>query len=324
MGAQGTSPQRASRPRGKRAKADTAIIVLGLFDGARRPLVGTSVLVRAIDGNQKQVIAEDVEAAVVRLRVPFHDNLGDHYTVIASARGRRQAGFTPVKVNPDVARPVDLMLLPSDGVIRAVRWAELHTGWPETAALLARGAADSVAAQDRYDDLRENQVERLACLLNLTTAMADIRLRVGTALSYVRHLIWEEIRQDRLFAWADAAMLEQVHLAAEQGQFTAEVGVGFFHPGATRSYKQTQFGEANVQLTFHENDRATIDGVDCVKLEPDIDYFRDPAAHALLEVIPHRITGSLTDPRSVYVLRWMAGRQAGVAEFHPPYTIEMA
>src|SRR5574337_1278721 len=39
----------------------------------------------------------------------------------------------------------------------------------------------------------------------------------------------------------------------------------------TSSYKQIQFGEANVQLTFHEGETQSIDGVDCVGVEPDID-----------------------------------------------------
>jgi hypothetical protein len=58
--------------------------------------------------------------------------------------------------------------------------------------------------------------------------------------------------------------------------------------------------------------------VDCIKVEPDIDYFQDLGAHTLLEVIPNSITHGLTDPKRVYVLRWIAGRHAGVPEFAPP------
>lgn len=46
--------------------------------------------------------------------------------------------------------------------------------------------------------------------------------------------------------------------------------------GATSSWKQIQFGEANVQLTFHENDTATIDGVPCVMIEPEMTTIRIP------------------------------------------------
>ena len=82
-----------------------------------------------------------------------------------------------------------------------------------------------------------------------------------------------------------------------------------------------QFGEANVQVTFHEIDLRKVDGVSCLRVELDIDYYKDPLAHALLEVLPNTITQGKTDPKTVYVLRWIAGRHAGVPEFDPPYTI---
>jgi hypothetical protein len=52
-----------------------------------------------------------------------------------------------------------------------------------------------------------------------------------------------------------------------------------------------------------------------------MDYYKDLANHALLEVIPNAITGGLTNPEMIYVLRWIAGRRAGIPDFNPPYTI---
>jgi hypothetical protein len=127
------------------------------------------------------------------------------------------------------------------------------------------------------------------------------------------------LAQDRFFAWADGALVEQVRMAAAHGAFAQEPSPGLLHPGATSSYKQIQFGEANLQLTFHEK---AGNGQDRVLVEPDIDYFRDMAAHALLEVIPGFF--ELTDPKCVYVLRWIAGHQANVPPFDPPYTIRPA
>ena len=76
-----------------------------------------------------------------------------------------------------------------------------------------------------------------------------------------------------------------------------------------------------MQLTFHENDHFKVDDFDCIMVEPDIDYYKDLGAHGLLEVIPNAITNSLTEPTEVYVLRWIAGRRAGIPEFAPLYTI---
>ncbi len=102
--------------------------------------------------------------------------------------------------------------------------------------------------------------------------------------------------------------------------FVPEPALGLFHGDATSSFKQVQFGQANVQLTFHERTTETIDGIRCVRVEPDIDY-QGSWSHALLEVIPDTLSRGLTDPQVIYVLRWIAGRHAGVPEFDPSYTL---
>ena len=135
--------------------------------------------------------------------------------------------------------------------------------------------------------------------------MGDIRLPRDsgtTALSYFKQLIWDPVspeapRQDRFFAFATEDLVDQVVAAAEAGDFAAEPLPGSMHAGATRSYKQVQFGEANVQLTFHEDDPAP-EGL--VKVEPDIDYYKDPMAHALLEFIPNHFTKGQTNPVMVF------------------------
>jgi len=162
----------------------------------------------------------------------------------------------------------------------------------------------------------------LAALLNISTAMKEIHLPEGNPLDYLRELKWDDsLAQDRFFAHCDPKLMEQVRTAAAQKLFVPETGSNFFHPGATASWKQVQFGEANVQLTFHENDKKVINGLSCILVEPDIDYYKDLAAHSLLEVIPNSLTSGLTNPEVVYVLRWIAGRHAGVAEFKPPYIV---
>jgi hypothetical protein len=154
--------------------------------------------------------------------------------------------------------------------------------------------------------------------------MSQISLAQGTPLDYFKELRWDapySPAQDRFFAWCDPKLIDQVRIAAKAHLFAVENNPGLFHPGSTSSWKQIQFGEANVQLTFHENDKKTIDGVECVMVEPDIDYFKDLGAHAIFEVVPNGLTHSLTDPIQVYVLRWIAGRAAGVPEFAPMYTV---
>ena len=308
----------------------TCTLNVNLFSGDRQPLPATAqALLTVRDGNQKNVPLPHNgfvnEPSISITGLPFFNNAGDNYAVVASAKGYEQAGFFPVKTNPALPATVDIMLLKKDAGFnfRNARWDLLNQNFPAYAALLRAGAADDASAADRYSQLMENRAPVLACFFNLVTAMSQINLPSGTPLDYIRQLIWDDtMAQDRFFAWANPAMIDQVAQAAAQGEFSPEVGTAIFHAGATRSWKQIQFGEANVQLTFHENDHMTINGADCVKVEPDIDYFKDLAAHALLEVITNKLTHSLTDPRQVYVLRWMAGRHAGVPNFVPPYTIE--
>jgi hypothetical protein len=110
--------------------------------------------------------------------------------------------------------------------------------------------------------------------------MKSIQLPSKTPLDYFKSILWDEsLAQDRFFGYADKNIVDQVRRAAMEGEFAPEPSPGLFHPDATSSYKQIQFGEANVQLTFHENDTKKIDGVNCIKVEPDIDYYKDLGAH---------------------------------------------
>lgn len=300
---------------------------INVFDGRRLPISSqVEVLYTLRDGNQKQVYRQFQQAASLTVTgLPFFNNFGDLYAVIVSASGYRQTGFYPVRLAPNAPQQVDLMLLPEDaGFSFGGTWEAIQAKRPVLARLLAAGTASDAGALDRFNTLLENRPAALASLMNITTAMEQINLRAGTPLDYFQEIIWDDtLAQDRFFGYADAHLIDQVQDAERQGVFAPEVGTALFHPGATRSWKQITFGEANVQLTFHENpeDRRTINGIDCVKTEPDIDYYKDLGAHALFEVLANGMGGSLTDPREVYVLRWMAGRRAGRPEFDPLYTL---
>ncbi len=298
-----------------------ATMVVTLYDGTREPIQGGEFLIRIFDGSQNQLFDNERPGPSIVFHVPFHDNLRDNYRVLASADGYQGAGFTPILVSPAADAMVDLMLLPKDSGFTFQKWTDLKASDPVVAAFLSVGGTDH-DTEGHYEDLQENKPLALASLLNLATAMKSIQLPSKTPLDYFREVEWDaSLAQDRFFGYADQALINQVRQAAVQGEFAPELAPGLFHAGATSSWKQIQFGEANVQLTFHEGDTRTIGGVACVKVEPDIDYFQDVAAHTLLEVIPNAITHGLTDPKQVYVLRWIAGKHAGVPEFNPPYAI---
>ncbi len=305
--------------------ATTGELQLSIFDGTRQPIDSSVELrIQIRDGNLNELHNAVHHGPHITFTLPLRNNLADNFIVNVSADDFAQAGFSPVKPRAGLPAVLDLMLLPKRHKLDFERsmWNRLKETHPALTTLFAAGATSAQAAQDRYERLMADRPEALACLLNLTTAMGAIFLPERTPLAYFKQLNWDEtMARDRFFGFADTALVRQIELARVQGAFEPEPSPGIFHKGATRSFKQVQFGEANVQLTLHENDTGTIDGVSCVLVEPDIDFFKDLSAHFFLEVIPGLIPGNLTNPLDVYVLRWIAGRHAGVPEFDPPYTV---
>jgi hypothetical protein len=298
-----------------------ATMVVTLYDGTRNPIQGADFLIRIFDGFQNLLFDKERPAPTTVFRLPYRDNLQDNCTVLASGNAHVDAGFTPVKLSLKVVASLDLMLLDDKADFKFLAWDKLNTADPLVSAFISVGSSDA-EARTHYDDLRKNRPAALASLLNLTTAMKAIQLPSKSPLDYFKEILWDEsLAQDRFFGYADKSLVDQVRRAAMDGEFAPEPNPGLFHPDATSSFKQIQFGEANVQLTFHEKDTMKIDGAECIKVEPDMDCYKDLGAHTLLEVIPHAVTHGRTDPKKVYVLRWIAGKHAGVPEFAPPYTI---
>ena len=318
----------------------TGSLRINLFDGARKP-ANLSVFLQIFDGNQKQIVSRFFDGPNIPISgVPFYDNLGDLYRVVAHAKGHQDTGLYPVRVMRQKLVDADLMLLPENGGFHFDQLASIRTSNPTIFSLLGNGLSDN-QVQQNFGDAREGKPKALAAVLNIATAMQSIPLPDGAAirtpLDFYWQLEWDLIAQDRLWAWVDARLVPAVRKAADLHTFAEETNPQNFHPGipgrvnpATASWKEVRFDVANVQLTFHETTRKTIqapDGaggtraVDCVMAEPDIDYFKDLAAHGLLEVLPNSLSHGLTDPQMVYMLRWMATRQENLPDFAPPCTV---
>lgn len=309
----------------------TGSVVLNVFDGNRRLVApGTKLLVRIIDGNQKFIVDRYYDGPSIRFDgLPFYDNFGDNYTIIVWTDGYKQAGFTPVKISnkPEETPTLDLMLLPSKYTIdfNDASFSALKASNSPVYFLLLSGDTEAVA-EARWKALMKNDPLTALCILNISTAMTESKLATGSPLlPFVRRLIFDAKSPDKptkshFFGYADKRLKEELDGEVRRGTWSHDPGSFVFHPGSTSSFRERRYGEANMQVTFYENDVVTIDGVVCVKVEIDIDYYRDPAAHAILEVLPHLITGGASDPITVYQLRWIAGRRTG-NEFAPPYRI---
>src|SRR5688500_10789860 len=85
-------------------------------------------------------------------------------------------------------------------------WEKLEGSHPHLLSLLSQGARTG-AAKKRYEDLLEQRGAVLACFFNLCTAMAGIQFPVGTPLDYMKEVVWADLAEDRLFVYADKAVI---------------------------------------------------------------------------------------------------------------------
>ena len=329
---------------------DTATIIVHAYTGARQLFpANMKWTAQTRDGRSQgggqQPLWFDITGPSAALTVPFFDNLFDQYTVIGNARGYDDSAWYPVHVTDEAPVDLYLMFLAKDATPQfgGATWTKLQQSRRYIVDIVTRGCLSPDDAADKYGEVIEHRPASLACFLNIMTALADMRLPSGKCpLDYYWNIAWPAgefkdanwlanldtiFKQDRFFCYVDQAILPDVRSAVGQGFSQEPDPQAWGHSGATESYKQTQFDMANVQLTFHGRDTASFldasgSQVSCVKIEPDIDYYKDVAAHALLEVIPNWITKGLTDPRVVYAMRWMTARREGLPDFDPLYTVE--
>ncbi len=317
---------------------DTGRIEIAVVDVRRKPFDNeTRLLFTARDGLQKAVFRGiHTASSIVLDNLPVRNSVADRYTVLVSTKGHADGGFMPLTITAGSAQSLELMLVPRTKDFVFETFDQLGTR-PDLLSLLNGETPGS--GKTLYDRLSANAKSSLACLLNITTAVEQMTLAPHEDLdpNPLKSLtaLDRDPSQDRCFAWADARLLTQVQktIAAKgtNGVSRLVQAPAGLHPGASFSCKQTDFGEANVQLSFHEKDPKprTIKGVECFLVDVDIDYFQDTTAHLLAEVFPNKLKSlifgkdsskALTDPRTVYGLRWTAGRRLG-REFAPPYVI---
>ncbi len=299
----------------------TAPITITLLWGAGEPFVAQKKMLVRITNDSDVTTSFWADAPTVHANLQFHDGPGDHYRIVVYVDGYENGGGF-VQADPKTHQTVSLLMIPSHASFDFPAWADLQEKHAPAAMLIAAGVSDS-EAQARYESLAKTRPLSLASLMNLCAAMQSIELGGGkTPLSFLKEVIWDStLAQDRFFGYADPAVIPLVRAAAADGEFAEEKDSARFHPGATLSYKQTQYDYCNVQLTFHEGDKKRIGGTECIKIEPDIDLYKDLLAHGLLEVVPNLSAHGLTNPLAVLALRWIDAVQSDEPLFNPGYTL---
>ncbi len=304
----------------------TCSIAVEVYDGARELFPAeTNVLYRLFNGAHREITTVTKPPQVRFTDLTFSDNLDDNYSVVVSVPSFGTTGYFPVRLSPRAVPTVRLILLSAKPKFDFTNasWDRLRQNARRAWDALngtALGAAGNPIAQEAYEGLGKASEKSVACLLNILTAMDQIQLGGNeTPLDFVKDIRWDmPPQQDRFYCWADQSLIEAIR---ESGRlFAQEPKPSLFHGGtATRSWKEAEYSEANVQFTFHEGITHP-SNPKWVQLEPDIDYFKDPAAHFFGEVFVNWF-GSITEPTQVYQLRFIDGNQPGRIPFAPPYVI---
>ena len=300
---------------------DQSHMLVRFFDGARKPLNGAPVFLRVWDGNQKERMARFMRGPEIMVAgLPFYDNFGDNYRVVAFANGRVDAGYHPVKLQKGKVEVLDLMLPAKNATFDFSRasWEAISAD-PHYGRVVKAGPRGTDPAE-RWRKLLSEKPAAAAGLLNILAACKNLAIGGHNPLSYFEYILFDDkLQQDRVWVHAEMMLLDA--MKADK-RFKKVKGEDFFHPGAIESFKQVEFQHGNLQFTFHPEQREIIAGHEHVLVEIDIDLHKDLVAHTLFEVLPNGFRHGKTDPRKVLQLRWMEGRRKGAPEFDPLYDLK--
>ncbi len=282
---------------------DTGAIRVNLSGGDRRPWTGGAVTIRLVDpfSPQKLILARHRTKPGVS-EVLFQDvpaDRGQNYSLLANAKGRRDAGRFPVKPLVGQEIQVSLMLLPEDPVpdLTGFSYARLEAVSEEFHGALTRVGIGE-------DDFRALSPERIAGALNIEAKLRATPLAARPAIDFLARIGSPEdsgtdaLRQDRILCWVDPAMAEAVRREIEQSDpksfhELAEFENEIFHAGYPVSFKQ-RVPFASLQLSF----AARPGDNNLLAADIDIDLYTDIGHFG--EVLRNHLLRSRTDPYTVY------------------------
>ncbi len=293
-------------------------LTLRFADGSRQPLQTARILISVMDGRGRLLGTQQTAGDTITLAIPLSgDFITDRFTLNASAKGYRDVGYAGLR--PDQSS-LHLMMVERNARIVFRKPEEWPPAWSGLRGQLG----------DEFSSFGESAALPAACLLNileairlfpggmnLLSAMQDIPLVPGNEETRANRA--EGILQDRALLFVEpefkAALNDQLGHALQK---VSAIAHGQPQAGETvASFKENRFPEANLQFTLFESEWR-------LYVDLDLDYFRDPLSHALLELFPNSVFQTRTDPRRVYALRWMGSKNGGAPadqEFAPPYVL---
>jgi hypothetical protein len=247
--------------------SDASTLRLRIFDGSRQLFSKpASFLVRIVDGNQRQQVWKEFpQNDLTFTNLPFYDNLFDNYTVLVSTDGYKQAGYHPVKPSSHYVTTLDIMLIPDDPGFSFVnaRWPSAKSAYP----FLASPMCPTVPAKRAMTIFRP--IGKVPCLPQPRRRQYDqIPLSQGNLLDYIKSSADLVLAPAQgLFFACGTSPLSISESCRRRRKVRRRDGP---RPPPRRDVQlEADPPTANVQPTFHENDKLVIDGVNCVMLETD-------------------------------------------------------
>ena len=205
----------------KRAKAETVSISravdprvgsldVTVFDGTRSPIKqGTKVLLTVRDGFQNQLYREYVKGSRTASPAGFATISGTITRLLFSHPARSRLDFSRfISLRTCRKRSIWCCCRPIPAPISHKRSGRTSKQSRRLRKDIAAGLSGEPG--DVYGSLIEDHPDRLACLLNITTAMQQILLAQGTPLDYFKVLDIDSLAPDRFFGYADAKLVSQV------------------------------------------------------------------------------------------------------------------
>jgi hypothetical protein len=314
--------------------AATGSVRIHVVDGSRQPVPDDfTAFIRVVDIQKRQLTSGFVTGAhAIFPNLPITEGCVERYAVFASAPRHRDGILFPIRPLPNSLVEGHVMLVPENGQFHFDPLDSIDTAHPLIRRLLC---------PERYGAIRESDPRSLATLLNICTALETMPLPdpcFPGPLHYDWQPVWDLLSEDRVWAWVDIRLVEAIRGASCLRAFAHDARPGERHSGisgrvgpATTGWQEVRFDLANINLTFHEYDRRTLDltdplgdmrSVDCVMVEAGINYWGDLLSLGLCGAIPPADARTKCAAEMAYQLRWMVTRQEGLPEFKPPYSIE--
>lgn len=268
-----------------------------IYRGDRQLWKGGQVRLRLLDPfSQTEKILVDHQVgpkvSTVRLEKAPADR-GQNYSLIATARGFRDAAIYPVKPRPGGLSHAAVMLVRKDAKpdFSTFSFERLKEFSPAFEAALQAGGISEA-------DFTGLEPELQAAALNIEAKLRATKLGGFEAVEYVKKISSvNDIHQDRIFCRVKPEMVEDVRFEIRENKTFQEVpewANELFHAGFPISFKQRiPFGSLQLSFAREPDNDGLLDADIDIDLLTDVGHFG--------EVLRNKLTGQKTDSYTVYV-----------------------